>query len=52
MILLYTELKNDVIDFKDAKEKADFIVYNNKDTVLQDVVFKVWSYVREERGSE
>lgn len=45
-------IKNDVIDFKDAKEKADFIVYNNKDTVLQDVVFKVWSYVREERGSE
>ena len=43
--------KNDIIAFQTAKEKADFIVYNNSDTVFQDVVTKVWNYIREERGS-
>ena len=41
-------IKNDVMAFRNAKEKADFIVYNNSDTVFQDVVTKVWNYIREE----
>ena len=45
-------IKNDVMAFRNAKDIADFIVYNNSDVVFQDVVTKVWNYIREERGSD
>ena len=45
-------IKNDVMAFRNAKDIADFIVYNNSDVVFQDVVIKVWNYIRGERGSE
>ena len=37
---------NDIMDFRGFKEKADFIVENNDNTIFSTVVNKTWEYIR------
>lgn len=39
-------LINDILEFKDFEDKADFVVENNNNDMLVDVVNKIWQYIR------
>lgn len=41
---------NDVIEFKNIKEIADFVVTNNEDDFLENVTDRVWKYIKNEKG--
>lgn len=43
---------NDVIDFRNVSTYADYIIENNKDANLKNVIFQVWEYIREQRKEE
>lgn len=37
---------NDVIEFKDIKQSADYTIKNNDDTVLNVLEFNIWQFIR------
>lgn len=50
--LIMERIINDVIAFKNVSSYADYIVENNKDTNLKNVIFQVWDYIREQIKDE
>lgn len=50
--LIMERIINDCFDFKNVSTYADYVVENNKDTNLKNVIFQVWDYIREQIKEE
>lgn len=50
--LIMERIITDCFDFKNVPSYADYIVENNKDANLKNVIFQVWDYIREQIKEE